>query len=195
MSFIIEPSSLTQILPLNDLFPRKAPLEIDLGCGNGRFLTAKAQCNPLVNFLGVDRSKKRVLKTDKKIRNAELTNVRLIKAEVECIIKYLLPVSSVSTFYIFFPDPWPKRRHHKRRLINTEFLNYIYECMTIDGMIHFATDHEDYFEVIKKLCEQDPRFGNIPPMERNEEERTQFELIFLNQNKEIMQCSFRKHAG
>ncbi len=194
MSYIIALNDKSEQLPIADIFAGNAPLEVDIGCGKGRFLIARAQCNPLTNYLGIDLKNERLLKAEKAIKRSDLSNIRLIKSEAFYTVDCLLPPDSVSTFYIFFPDPWPKRRHHKRRLIRNEFLDRLHKCMIVNGLVHIATDHEDYFNAILKTFQQDPRFDKSTPFERSEEEKTHFEIIFLKQNKEIRHCSFRKNG-
>ncbi|NTW37180.1 MAG: methyltransferase domain-containing protein, partial [Syntrophobacteraceae bacterium] len=86
-----------------------------MGCGKGRFLSLRAAANPGVNFLGVDRQTGRLEKTERKCRRLGLRNVRLLRAEAGDVLSRRLPPESVSGFYLFFPAPWPKRRHHPRR--------------------------------------------------------------------------------
>ena len=132
-SALIAPESWASQLDPFDLFPSEAPLEVDLGCGKGRFLTSRALACPGHNFVGVDRLLARLRKVDKKIARMDLENVRLLRIEVSYAVRYLLPPNSVSVYYIFFPDPWPKKRHHRRRLINPAFLDALHSTLTEDG--------------------------------------------------------------
>jgi tRNA (guanine-N7-)-methyltransferase len=192
-SAIISPTQ-NEFLPLDDLFGRKAPLELDVGCGKGRFLIARATATPNTNFIGIDRRLKRIQKVNRKIGAAHLTNVRLMCVEACYAISCLLPPLSVSTMYVFFPDPWPKRRHHGRRLFSQSFFDAIHKTLLDNGAIHIATDHMDYLSQIKHLFSIDSRFCEIPALERTEEYRTEFEITFLKLNQPIGRCSFRKIA-
>src|SRR5205814_6255495 len=105
------------------IFGRRAPLHVDLGCGDGSFLCALAQRLPDKNFLGIERLLSRIRSTARKA--ASLDNVRLLQIESSYAVRYLLPAESVETFYLLFPDPWPKRRHHRRRIFSRYFLDSV----------------------------------------------------------------------
>ncbi|MBN2301209.1 MAG: tRNA (guanosine(46)-N7)-methyltransferase TrmB [Lentisphaerae bacterium] len=191
-SAIFSPSSWTNVLPIEELFEHKQPLEVDLGCGKGRFLLAHAQHKPNVNFLGVDRQLARLRKIDKRIQKIGIANVRLLRIEAVYAVRFLLPQHSVTVLYLFFPDPWPKRRHHKRRLFNAQFLDALDKALNDNGKIHLATDHLGYFHEMRSLLEQDTRFREIAPFIPPETEKTDFEMVFQNQNTEIGRASFQK---
>ncbi len=168
------------------------PLEVDIGSGKGRFLLARASAHPSVNFLGIERQYGRVCKTAKKVRRAELKNVRLARMEAFEGIGKLLTSESVSVFYIFYPDPWPKRRHHRRRLVNPQFMDVLHNRLIHGGVIHFASDHVDYAKVVAGIFRADRRFEEIPPLIPNEDERTDFELLFAAMGKAANRISVRK---
>ncbi len=153
---------------------------------------AVAQKHPEMNFLGIDRMRSRMVKLSRKLTRAQLSHVRLIQVEASYAIRHLLPANSVSVFTIFFPDPWPKRRHHRRRLFCPDFLNDLDRAMVPGAMLHIATDHLDYFEAITALFKPDSRFRPIPTYEPIDAERTDFELIFTGQGKPIGRASFAK---
>ncbi len=132
-------------------------MHVDLGCGDGSFLCALAQRLPDKNFLGIERLSGRVRSSARKA--ASLDNVRLLQMESFYAVRYLLPAESVETFYLLFPDPWPKRRHHRRRLVKPDFLNSIHTALRKDGVIYIATDHLDYFRKIKETAGSTPGFA------------------------------------
>src|SRR6266542_176933 len=136
-------NSLTNGLDLEKIFGRKAPLQVDLGCGEGSFLCALAQRLPDKNFLGIERLTGRIRSSARK--GANLGNVRLLQIESSYAVRYLLPAGSVETFYLLFPDPWPKRRHHRRRIVTQDFLNCVHTALEKNGLIYIASDHLDYF--------------------------------------------------
>ena len=189
---IIAPASWTERLDLDAEFGTSGPLEVDLGCGKGRFLLARAQAHPEARLLGVERLLKRLRKVDRKARRLGLHNVRLLRIESSYAIQYMLPPLSVTAFYLFFPDPWPKRRHHRRRVCTADFLAAVHAALVPQGVFHVATDDAGYFGAIEELLCADARFAPIPAYERPPEERTDFELIFLGQGLPIQQCSVRK---
>jgi len=144
-------------LDLEELFGRAAPLEVDLGCGDGSFLRALAAEHPDRNFLGIERLLHRVRSSHRKA--VDLPNVRVIRSETLFVLRHILPAGSVDAFYLLFPDPWPKRRHHRRRLVNAEFFSAIWNCLRNQGSLFIATDHDDYFAAIGKLLQNTPQFA------------------------------------
>jgi tRNA (guanine-N7-)-methyltransferase len=148
---------LTNRLDLEKIFGRTAPLHVDLGCGDGSFLSALAQRLPDKNFLGIERLLGRIRSSARKA--ASLDNVRLLQMESSYAVRYLLPAESVETFYLLFPDPWPKRRHHRRRIVTPDFLNSVHAALEQTGVIYIATDHLDYFRKIKETAESTPGFA------------------------------------
>lgn len=170
-------------------------LEVDIGCGKGRFLVTRAAGHPDISFLGIDRRKKRSEKTARKVAGQELSNIRVLCAEAYYVIANMLPAASVSTYYLFFPDPWPKRRHHRRRLFDAVFMDALARTMKNKGRIHVITDHHDYFDIIRGILAADPRFSEIAPFMPETEERTEFYLVFLKKNTPLHACSFEKSGG
>ena len=154
----------TQATPLDpaQLFGRVAPLHADLGCGDGSFLRALATEYPETNFLGIERLLRRVRSSDRKA--ATLPNVRIIRSETSFFLRHLLPPESVDVFYLLFPDPGPKRRHHRRRIISSDFLDAIAACLKsasparTGGSLFVATDHDDYFAAIRNLLGESSDF-------------------------------------
>jgi len=171
---------------------RKKPLEVDIGCGKGRLLLARAEADPEINFLGIDRVSSRIEKIARRAARRGLTNIRLLRADAFQAVESFLPLSSVSVFYIFFPDPWPKRRHFKRRLFTESFAHSLLRATHPGGRVHIATDHSDYFDLIEKIMENEGEFERIEPYIPSENERTNFEMVFLGINQTVNRCSFRK---
>lgn len=140
------PENYFRRLSPSELFTREAPLEVDLGSGDGSFALAMARQFPDRNFLAVERLLGRVRKTCKRATEARLPNLQVLRLEARYTVEWLLPHASVSRLHLLFPDPWPKVRHHRRRLINTEFLGALSKVLVPAGDFLFKTDHEDYFE-------------------------------------------------
>jgi tRNA (guanine-N7-)-methyltransferase len=180
--------SLTQQLDLEKIFGRKAPLHVDLGCGDGSFLCALAERLPDKNFLGIERLLGRIRSSARK--TASLGNVRLLQMESSYAVRYLLPAESVETFYLLFPDPWPKRRHHRRRIVTQDFLNSVHTALKENGTLHIATDDLDYFGKIKEIARSTSGFAmvkrdvELPP--------SGFELIFRQKGAPIYWLALRK---
>lgn len=172
------------------IFGRSQPLEVDIGSGKGRFLLARAATHPEVDFIGIERQRRRVEKVASKAARAGLRNIRLLHTEIRFALETLLPDQAVGTFYLFYPDPWPKRRHHPRRLVNAEFVELLHRKLQPSGQIHFATDDQDYFAAVTPLFKASPLFTPCEPFIPCPAEQTDFELLFAAQGKHANRCSF-----
>jgi len=190
-TFRIVPEDWLRPIPLERHFDSNQPLEVDLGAGKGRFLLARAQRNPGTNFLGIERMLRRIRKMDRKAANRGLRNVRLLRMEAYYALTYLIPDASVRCHYIFFPDPWPKKRHHGNRLFSEPFMTALHRTLIEGGTLHMATDHLPYFEEIQSYFRQDARFEEVPPFVPDEEEQTDFERYYIDRG-EIGRCSYAR---
>src|SRR5205823_11846363 len=131
--------------------------------------------NPDRNFLGIERLLGRVRGVCRTIARSHLGNVRILQMENSYAVAHLLPASTISAFHVLFPDPWPKRRHHRRRLFTVEFLGAIDRALEWNGLLYLATDHADYFGSIYKLITTKSSFSiseestefPIPEFEKN----------------------------
>jgi tRNA (guanine-N7-)-methyltransferase len=186
---IIEPKSLVERLDLEKLFGRNVPLHVDLGCGDGSFLCTLAQRMPEKNFLGIERLLGRVRAAAR--RAARIGNVRLLRMEISYAVRYLLPPASVETFYLLFPDPWPKRRHWQRRIANESFLRAIGQALVNGGTLQIATDRIDYFEKIKEIARANPDFATVDFADIDLP-HTKFERKFRAQDATIYRLELRK---
>ena len=166
-------------LPLREYFKNDRPIEVDLGCGKGRFLLARAKGQPGVNFLGIDRMLERIRKIDHRAGRRGLANIRLLRIEGYYAVAHLMPAETISTYYVFFPDPWPKKKHHEHRIFSPRFLDALHRSLVAGGCLHAATDHLPYFEEIRAILEADARFEVIPPLVPTVEERTDFEKWYI----------------
>ena len=184
------PESYLSVLDLGTTFGRAAPLHVDLGCGDGSFLCELAQRNPDRNFLGIDKLAGRVAKSCRKA--ATLGNVRVLNVEISYAVRYFLPEGSVEAFYLFFPDPWPKRRHHRRRVVTTQFLDFIRRALQPKGIFHTATDQLDYFRQIQRVGAKHAGFEKIENTEAASLPLTKFERRFSEEGATIHRLSLRK---
>jgi tRNA (guanine-N7-)-methyltransferase len=194
LPLLIAPTAPLAPLPIAELFGRTAPLEVDVGCGKGRFLLARARAHPDTDFLGIDRMIVRLRKIHLQAARNALGNVRLLRLEAAYSIRYLLPPRSVSTFYVFFPDPWPKRRHHPRRLFGGAVVEDLARALAMGGRVHVATDHLDYFASVRALLRGAAALVEIEPFVPGADEQTDFERLFVAQGLPIGRCSFEKRA-
>jgi tRNA (guanine-N7-)-methyltransferase len=176
-------------LDVGELFRRNAPLHVDLGCGDGSFLCELAQQFPEKNFLGIERLSKRVEKARRKTEKIE--NVRVLRADTSDAVRYLLPENSVETFYLLFPDPWPKRRHQRRRIFTRGFLDSVAAALEHDGLLRVATDQLDYSQQIEQVSRAHPQFEIVDPGDMALPS-TKFERKFQEQGASIHRLTLRK---
>jgi tRNA (guanine-N(7)-)-methyltransferase len=169
-------------------------IEVDVGCGKGRFLLARAAAHRETAFLGIERQAGRIRRVARQVEKAGLTNVRLLQLDASYVIEQLLPPGSVSVYYVFFPDPWPKRRHHTHRLLDRTFMDHAWRTLAPGGRIHAATDDEPYFRQIAASMTGDTRFAATSPFVPDESEKTDFERLFAAQGKPILRCSVAKRG-
>jgi len=177
-------------LDLPRIFGRIAPLDVDLGCGDGDLLSELAGRKPERNFLGVEKLASRVTKACRKA--AALENVRVLKGESSYAVRHLLPESCVETFYLLFPDPWPKRRHQRRRIVQPDFLGSTHRALAPGGILRIATDQIDYFKQIERLALNDPRFEKIEHSDVDSLPVTKFERRFRVAGAPIYRLALRK---
>ncbi len=144
-SLLVELRSILERLEPAQLFPQHQPLEIELGSGDGSFLVAYAKLHPEHNFIGVERLLGRIRKTDRKGRRAGLTNLRGVRIESTYFLEYLLPAHTAAAIHVYFPDPWPKRKHRRHRLINERFPELARQALAPGGAVYLRTDDADYF--------------------------------------------------
>ena len=186
-----------------DIFGNDNPLEIDLGCGDGSFLIEMAKHYPDRNFLGVERLLGRVRGVCKRIQELGLTNVKVLRLESQYTLEYLLEPHSVSRLHLLCPDPWPKARHHKRRLVQQEFLHILQKALSPCGEFLFKTDHPEYYEwvleQVEEFNEANPEkiLTPLPLPEEHEEggffyPKTDFERLWEGAAKEIRKIRFKK---
>ena len=148
-------------LNFEEIYGRQAPIEIDLGCGDGSFLAALAGENPDRDFLGIERLVGRVRSACGKIVRTGLKNARVLQFEISYAVERLLPENSVASFHLMFPDPWPKRRHAPRRLVSEKFLASLHYALAPNGTVRIATDDTEYYRQIMRLVSESSHFAVV----------------------------------
>jgi tRNA (guanine-N7-)-methyltransferase len=184
-SAIYSPPNWLDPLDWRQVFPTAGPIEVDVGCGKGGFLLWAAQARCGSNFVGIERRLVQLRKVEKKAQRLGLTNVRLIRIEASYCIGKLVPNDSISAYYINFPDPWPKRRHHARRLFTPELAADLHRTLRKGGAVNVTTDDEDYFTHIEWVMAQGGQFTRTAAEHLPEEAMTEFERIFCAKGKPI----------
>jgi tRNA (guanine-N7-)-methyltransferase len=142
------------------------PIVLEIGFGRAELLMDLAEERPEQAFLGVEVSRKRVLKAGRRISRRGLENVRLVNAPAEYLLERVLPASCVSECWINCPDPWPKKRHFKRRLVRRTFLEQLARALVPGALLHISTDHEGYRDWIAEALVGAPDFDNLHAPDR-----------------------------
>ncbi len=145
-------------IDLQTLFPKSQPIVMEIGYGMGEATWQIAKAVPSTNYLGVEVHMPGVGKLMARLDEYELTNVRLIERDVFEVFYYMVKDSSLDGVHLFFPDPWPKKRHFKRRIVNERFLNDVHAKLKPGGYLHIATDWVPYAEWIKEVFSQTKLF-------------------------------------
>jgi len=147
-------------LELATVFGNAAPTVLEIGCGMGETTAAIAHANPRNNYLGIEVHSPGVGSLLKLIEEKQLTNLRIIQHDAVDVVERMLAPACLAGIHIFFPDPWPKKRHHKRRLIQPPFVQLAASRLIPGGYIHLATDWQDYAEQMLEVLSNEPLLEN-----------------------------------
>jgi tRNA (guanine-N7-)-methyltransferase len=190
-SLIYRPPSWVERLCLPEMFAPVQPLEVELGSGDGSFLAQWAKAGPERNFLGVERLLGRLRKLDRKAQRAGLANLRLMRIEAGYFLEFLLPPRSVRTLHVYFPDPWPKRKHRKHRLVNERFPELASRVLSPQGVVYLRTDDADYFGQMQEVFGTDKRFRFEETPEALASVITDFEREFQARSIVTLRAAYR----
>ena len=135
----------------DQLFENGNPVEIEIGCGKGRFIINSAMAYPEINYIGIERALRYFRIMKERVVRRELTNIRLLRDDAVFFVESYIPDDAVSAYHVYFPDPWPKKRHRKRRLFNPQFLDQVVRTLAKGGTLDFATDYVEYYDEIRSL--------------------------------------------
>jgi len=190
----------TQRLDFKDIFGRTADVNVEIGSGKGTFLLSQAKLHPQSDFLGIEWANKYYRFAVDRIGRWGLTNVRIIRADAAEFVAQNLHSESIDCFHIYFPDPWPKKRHHKRRLICKANMLQMIRCLKRAGLINIATDHAEYFEQITdtiQACINEEiaelaQFISPAGAEENELVGTNYERKYIKDARKIFTTAIRK---
>ncbi len=148
-------------LDLRNVFQREAPTVLEIGFGDGQSLLTMAQQNPDKNYIGIEVHRPGVGRLMMGIESAQLSNVRAYCADAIDVMQRCIPPDSLAAVQLFFPDPWHKKRHHKRRIVNERFIETVANKLCPDGVLHMATDWENYAEQMLALMSDRQDFVNV----------------------------------
>ncbi len=152
----------TSELSTTTIFGRNAPLIVEIGFGMGEATAAIAQSLSDKNFIGIEVHTPGVGALLKLIGENNIGNLRIVQHDAVEVLKNMIPDDALAGFHIFFPDPWPKKRHHKRRLIQPEFVTLLARKLRRGGYLHLATDWEDYAHHMLEVLGREPALTNTP---------------------------------
>ena len=182
-------------LNYSEIFNNISPVTIEIGFGMGKATAIIAAENPEKNYLGLEVHRPGVGKLLGEIRRRNLENIYIIEHDALEVLENMIPDGSVSAFHIFFPDPWPKKKHHKRRLVQRPNTDLLAQKLSEGGYLYMATDWEPYADFALQELEQTPgltnRFGGFAPRQQWRPE-TRFEEKGLDKNHVIRDLFFLK---
>jgi tRNA (guanine-N7-)-methyltransferase len=180
-----------------EIFGNNNPLALEIGCGIGDFIAKTASDCPEINFIALDYYNKGCDKTCRRLEKLGMSNVRVLRVEAREFVADHIPLDSLTAVYINCPDPWPKKRHRKRRLVSSEFIDFIGSYLKTGGDFFFATDFEDYGLDVAALMATRTDFANMlaPDLCRYDianYHRSKYMLKFMAEGKHIRFVHYRK---
>jgi tRNA (guanine-N7-)-methyltransferase len=187
----------------SQIFKNSSPLEVEIGVGYGDFMLDYCQQNPQINFVGLDHRFKRSYGLATKLNKLEHKNFRYLRARGERL-EFIFEENELQSVFFFFPDPWPKTRHHKKRLFQKPFLNACHKVLKPGGTLFVKTDHDGYFDWMLEQVKDDERFEITLKSYNLREEypdhflsqfTTKFEKIFLSQGTLIKSLVLKNIKG
>jgi len=174
-------------IDLATVFGNGRPVEVEIGTGKGTFLVARAEARPEVNFLGIEYARAYCRYAADRFRRHGLANVRMVHTDAAHFFKVCLGDASVWRVHVYFPDPWPKRRHHRRRLIQPPFVADVKRVLRPGGQLIVVTDHMDYFRWIGRVLLNAPGLAPVPVPRMTDAEGqivgTNFERKYITQDR------------
>ncbi len=187
-----------QIINLNQVFGRTNPKIIEIGFGMGNATWQIAQTNPNNDYIGIEVHSPGVGSLLMEVEKHQLNNLKIIHHDASLVIKNMIEDNSIDGFHIFFPDPWPKKKHHKRRIIQTEFIQLLCSKLKCGGYIHLATDWSEYgtwmLDILNEIKELTNMATNLGFIERpNYRPLTKFEQRGLKLGHQVHDLLFTKN--
>ena len=192
--FYLEP---TEPFQWHDMFNNTLPVDIEVGCGKGLFLVSAATQYPERNFFAIELARKYALWSAYRVMRLGLENVRVARADARELLRDRVPENSVTVLHVYFPDPWWKKRHKKRRLFNPQFVDSAARVLKPAGELRFASDVEEYFQLIWHLAQRHPAFVPLPvpatrPPENDMDYLTNFERKYRKEGRRVYRTHFVK---
>lgn len=176
----------------NNIFGNDNPVEIDLGCGDGGFLVTYAQVHPKINLFGTERLMGRLNKIIRKQAQLQINNLKVARIESSYFIKYLVSPNSLSAIHLYFPDPWPKKRHEKHRLVQAGFAHDCFNAINSTGAIYIRTDNVDYYEQMCEVFRNEKGLTEVETPEHLKTFQTDFEKQWIAQGLPTNYATYKK---
>ena len=180
-----------------EMFGNTRPVELEIGTGKGTFLLARAAARPELNFLGIEWAASYAAYSASRFRRAGADNVRMLHADATEFVTKCVLDASVWRVHVYFPDPWPKRKHHRRRSIRLEFIHEIRRVLKVGGQLIIVTDHLDYFHHIRCVLANAVGFAPVefPQMTDSDGELTgtNFERKYIAQGRRFFNAALLKY--
>lgn len=171
------------------VFGNDHPVEVEIGAGKGTFVVAAAEAHPESNFVAIELSKPYAEHVRDRVRRRNLRNVRVVRAEAARFLGEHAPPGSLRAVHVYFPDPWPKKRHHKRRLLQPSFVDAVAAALAPGGELRLVTDHEAYFAEATALCDQHAAL-QAAPYPAGETDLTNYERKYRVEGRPIHRARY-----
>jgi tRNA (guanine-N7-)-methyltransferase len=194
---IIEPPVADEVVDPMAWFDTPGPFELEIGCGKGGFLLSRARANPHLRLLGIEWANKFFKYAADRMARWGLTNVRLMRTDAKFFVIRNLPPACVDVLHLYHPDPWPKKRHHKRRLVQPDFVEAAIRVIAPAGRWLVQSDHAEYFEQIERMLGVRPELAAIEWTEAEADPEpdwrgTNFEIKYAREGRTIHRAAFRR---
>ena len=191
------PESLPEVVEFAAVFGNDHPVELEIGCGKAGFLLRQAQAHPERNYLGIEWANEFYKFAADRMARWGLTNVRIMRTDARQFVIDRLPDACLSVLHVYHPDPWPKKRHHKRRLFNTRFVDAAIRVLAPGGRWSIQTDHAEYFETMQALTSGRVELSEAPFLDTDagipeEGVATNFEIKYRKEGRVIYRLAYVK---
>lgn len=194
----LDPETLQAPMDLSAIYGNDNPLEVEIGIGKGLFIQHAAQENPEHNFLGIEIRRKYLNHAKLRVEKRPIENVRFFCGEAFELMEKFISPNSIRTIHIYFPDPWPKKRHHKRRLFSDEFIKLVHTLLEPNGELLIATDHYDYWEWISEVLDKQTLLNKteaLPEPAEGTDGLTNYGIKYMREGRPIYRIGYQKPAS
>jgi len=181
-------------------FESPGPFELEIGCGKGGFLLERARANPSLRMLGIEWANKYYKFCADRMARWQVTNVRVMRTDARHFVLNHLPASCLSALHLYHPDPWPKKRHHKRRLVQADFVEAVVRALVPGGLWLVQSDHDEYFSQILRLLDDRSDLASRPWNEVQgqsglEWAGTNYEIKYVREGRRIFRAAYEMRTG